>query len=69
MDLVVSDNSLSSHILLIAIVGAFSIFFYIVNRRQHRGIKVVEGVVCTKRMNPNNVLWLTKVKPGFRYTY
>lgn len=41
----------SSHLLLIAIVGAFTIYFYTANRRQQRGLKVLEGVVSfyTKR--------------------
>ncbi|KAJ5498770.1 Major facilitator superfamily domain general substrate transporter [Penicillium expansum] len=36
--------SVGSHILLIAIVGAFAVYFYIVNRQQGRGLKVLEGV-------------------------
>lgn len=40
-----ADNITSSHILLIAIVGAFAVYFYIVNRQQGRGLKVLEGVV------------------------
>lgn len=42
----VFTDTRSSHILLIVIVGAFSIYFYTVNRRQDRGMKVIEGVVC-----------------------
>ncbi|KAJ5200189.1 Major facilitator superfamily domain general substrate transporter [Penicillium cf. griseofulvum] len=36
--------SIGSHILLIAIVGAFTVYFYIANRQQGRGSKVLEGV-------------------------
>ncbi|KAJ5952398.1 Major facilitator superfamily domain general substrate transporter [Penicillium vulpinum] len=36
--------SIGSHILLIAIVGAFTVCFYIANRQQGRGLKVLEGV-------------------------
>ncbi|KAJ5247025.1 Major facilitator superfamily domain general substrate transporter [Penicillium chermesinum] len=37
--------SIGSHILLIALVGGFSVYFYIMNRRQSRGLIVIEGVV------------------------
>ncbi|KAJ6145274.1 Major facilitator superfamily domain general substrate transporter [Penicillium chermesinum] len=36
--------SIGSHILLIALVGGFSVYFYIMNRRQSRGLIVIEGV-------------------------
>ncbi|KAJ5092168.1 hypothetical protein NUU61_007038 [Penicillium alfredii] len=37
--------SVGSHILLMAIVGAFTLYFYIANGRQKRGLKAIEGVV------------------------
>ncbi|KAJ5675818.1 Major facilitator superfamily domain general substrate transporter [Penicillium macrosclerotiorum] len=36
--------SVGSHILLITVVGAFTLYFYIANRQQRRGLKVIEGV-------------------------
>lgn len=36
-----------SHILLIAIVAAFSLYFYVANRQQSKGTKIIEGVVCS----------------------
>ena len=43
--LALADNIASSHILLIAIVGAFAIHFYVANRQQGQGFKILEGVV------------------------
>ncbi|KAJ5327154.1 Major facilitator superfamily domain [Penicillium brevicompactum] len=36
--------SVGSHILLIAIVGSFTAYFYIANRQQASGVKILEGV-------------------------
>lgn len=36
----------SSHILMIGILGMFTIYFYIANRQQASGAKILEGVVC-----------------------
>jgi hypothetical protein len=60
-----------SHALLIAIVGAFTIYFYVVNRRQDRGLKVIEGVVCFMITPdvPKLFLLTNYAQPGFRYTY
>lgn len=35
--------SISSHIIIICIIGAFSIFFYMANSAQRKGTKVIEG--------------------------
>ncbi|KAJ5732022.1 Major facilitator superfamily domain general substrate transporter [Penicillium malachiteum] len=36
--------SIGSHFLMIALVGAFTVYFYIMNRQQAKGLKVIEGV-------------------------
>ncbi|KAJ5554432.1 Major facilitator superfamily domain general substrate transporter [Penicillium frequentans] len=36
--------SIGSHILMILLVAAFTIYFYIMNRQQGRGLKTIEGV-------------------------
>ncbi|KAJ6013970.1 Major facilitator superfamily domain general substrate transporter [Penicillium herquei] len=36
--------SIGSHFLMIALVGAFTIYFYVMNRQQAKGLKVIEGV-------------------------
>ncbi|KAJ6121764.1 Major facilitator superfamily domain general substrate transporter [Penicillium capsulatum] len=38
--------SIGSHVLLVAIVAAFTLYFYVINRRQARGLKIIEDV-CT----------------------
>ncbi|CAG8039396.1 unnamed protein product [Penicillium olsonii] len=38
--------SIGSHILLIGILGVFTIYFYIANRQQASGAKILEGLVC-----------------------
>ncbi|KAJ5286832.1 hypothetical protein N7478_002518 [Penicillium angulare] len=35
--------SIGSHLLMIALVGAFTIYFYIMNRQQARSLKIIEG--------------------------
>ena len=35
--------SIGSHILIIGLVGVFSVFFYISNKRQTRGKRLLEG--------------------------
>ncbi|KOS38011.1 hypothetical protein ACN38_g11171 [Penicillium nordicum] len=50
--------SVGSHLLLIAIVGAFAVYFYTVNRQQGRGLKVLEGVVSFYQYLVNCVILL-----------
>lgn len=55
---------------MIALVGVFTIYFYVVNRQQAMGKKVLEGVVSLLNMiDPLKRPWLISIKPGFRHTY
>lgn len=35
---------------MILLVAAFTVYFYIVNRQQARGMKTIEGVVSSKKV-------------------
>lgn len=35
---------------MILLVAAFTVYFYIVNRQQARGLKTIEGVVSSTKM-------------------
>lgn len=45
-----THSFLRSHILMILLVAAFTIYFYIMNRQQGRGLKTIEGVVSLKKV-------------------
>ena len=44
-----TDSFIRSHILMILLVAAFTVYFYIVNRQQARGLRTIEGVVSSKK--------------------
>jgi hypothetical protein len=43
---------------MILLVAAFSVYFYIVNRQQARGLKTIEGVVSSPKWTMRNTIFL-----------